>query len=113
MQIFEQRKLHDTINDVKKHVEFLYTGVMMPELSGTCQLPSELTDVLDTSLGFIESAKDRLAHLERESQQIEHSYRDYQHKIKSRFYPISDDPDKEIQLVARKTTDNLVVDRDG
>lgn len=75
---------------------------MQESMGGQRPVPAELTSVLDTSLGFIDSAKDRLNFLERESQQIEQSYRDYQHKIKSKYYPINDDQESEIKLVTYK-----------
>ena len=60
------------------------------------------TLVLDTSLGFIEAAKERLKYLENEGQCIDQNYRDYQHKVKSKYYPISDDPDSEMRITSQK-----------
>ena len=110
MQVYEQRKLHETINDVKRHVEFLYNGITLPNEASSRQ-PNfnepvvhvgEAGEILNTSLSFIETAKDRLNYLENEGQLIEQNYRDYQHKIKSKYYPINDDDENEIQLVTKK-----------
>lgn len=104
MQIYEQRKLQDTINDVKKNVEFLFNGVLSDEISKPKKQFSsgESGEILDTSLGFIDSAKNRLKYLDSEGEKIENAFRDYQHKIKSKYYPINDDEDNEIRIVNTK-----------
>ena len=66
MQIFEQRKLHDTVNDVKKQVEFLFNGAMLDDMEskklGQQRMFSSAVDseAIKSSVGFIDSAKDRL-----------------------------------------------------
>lgn len=50
----------------------------------------EEVDVLNSSIGFIESAKDRLKFLENEGELIDQRYRDYQHDVKSTLYPIKE-----------------------
>jgi hypothetical protein len=95
MQIYEQRKLQETINDVKKNVEFLYNGVS--EIGD-----SDSKKHQENSLGtfdFISSAKDRYKYLELEGERIEQTYRDYQHKIKSKYYPINDSEDDQIKII--------------
>lgn len=104
MQIYEQRKLQDTINDVKKNVEFLYNGIN-EECDGETKKHNE------NSLGtfdFISSAKDRYKYLESEGERIEQTYRDYQHKIKSKYYPINDSEDDQVRIITtnkKKTYD--------
>jgi hypothetical protein len=120
MQIFEQRKLHETVNDVKRQIEFLFTGTMLGEFDATKQGSlnafgkqqpatklSSLCDIdlINTSAGFIDSAKDRLKFLESESQRIDQTYQDYQHKIKSKYYPINDDDESEFQVIHKKKKD--------
>lgn len=68
--------------------------------------PSHIQLIDDKGLSdcnnFLVSAKDRLKYLESENERIENSYRDYQHKIKSKYYPINDDPDTEMRVVTTK-----------
>lgn len=51
---------------------------------------------------FIDSAKDRLKHLEAENERVENMYRDYEHKVKSKYFPINDDKDTELRIVPVK-----------
>lgn len=62
---------------------------------------------------FVDSAKDRLKYLEMENERVENAFRDYQHKIKSKYYPINDDPDIEFRVVPTKrgTYDPTDVDK--
>lgn len=101
MQIYEQRKLHETVHDVKRQVEFLFNGAMLEEDDVKGKRGSNLydTELVNTSIGFIEGAKDRLKYLETESERIEQGYRDYQHKIKSKYYPINDDQESEFRVI--------------
>lgn len=57
---------------------------------------------MSASVEFVESAKDRLKYLEMENERVENAFRDYQHKIKSKYYPINDDPDIEFRVVPTK-----------
>ena len=107
MQIFEQRKLQDTIGEVKKQVEFLYNGVFPDDDTVRSK---KMIQIDSPSLEFIESARDRLRHLENEGEMIEQNYRDYQHKVKSKYYPINDDEEGEIKLVARKNKKQETLD---
>lgn len=109
MQIYEQRKLYETINDVKKQVEFLHYGVKVEdEFIG--RIKPDRSDVSSPSLGFIDSAKDRFKYLESESERVEQTYRDYQHRIKSKYYPINDDEEKEIRFVGKSKKDHNQLD---
>lgn len=87
-------------------MEFLYHGVMLNEegISGNKHSTRDnpCVDVMNTSLDFIESAKERLKYLENEGQCIEQNYRDYQYKIKSKYYPVNDDDQAEIRIVTQK-----------
>ena len=98
MQLYEQRKLYETINDVKHQVDFLFNGISTQvgqhENKKLDEMPKNIVE-----FDFIYNAKDRLKYLESESERIENSYRDYQHKIKSKYYPIHDDQEKEIRIV--------------
>lgn len=60
---------------------------------------------------FLESAKDRLKCLERESERIENSFRDYQHKIKSKYYPINEDNESELRIISAKK--NIFIPNEG
>jgi len=104
MQIYEQRKLQETINDVKKNVEFLYNGVNETADSDSKRHQENSLGTFD----FISSAKDRYKYLESEGERIEQTYRDYQHKIKSKYYPINDSEDDHIKIITtqkKKTYD--------
>ncbi len=81
MQVFEQRRLQQTVDEVKRQVEFLYVGVADSGQSNT-------EPALDTSLGFLEAAKERLRYLESEGSCVESRYRDYEHRVKSKHYPL-------------------------
>ncbi|CAF0846549.1 unnamed protein product [Brachionus calyciflorus] len=96
MQVYEQRKLYDVINEVKKEVEFIHYGVKVAD----DLVPNKLENKI--SFSFLDSAKDRLKYLEGENEKIEQTYRDYQHKIKSKYYPINDDESKEIRIVGKE-----------
>jgi len=95
MQIYEQRKLQETINDVKKNVEFLYNGVNEATEGDTKKHHENSLGTFD----FISSAKDRYKYLESEGERIEQTYRDYQYKIKSKYYPINDSEDDQIKII--------------
>lgn len=95
MQIYEQRKLQETINDVKKNVEFLYNGVSESDIHKQHHDANPLGGNFD----FISSAKDRYKYLETEGERIEQTYRDYQHKIKSKYYPINDSDEDQIKII--------------
>lgn len=107
MQVYEQRKLQETVNDVKKHVEFLYHGVSDIPINET---KPEL--VLNTSLEFIDSAKERLKYLENEGERIDQNYRDYQHKLKSIYYPITDDDSNQMRIKEKMSEYNQQIDVD-
>lgn len=95
MQLYEQRKLYEVITDVKKDVEFLQYGVKScPET-----VPVKMENL---NFEFLESTKDRLRYLESENEKIENNYRDYQFKIKSKYYPINDDETREIRIVGKE-----------
>ncbi|RNA34647.1 Oral-facial-digital syndrome 1 [Brachionus plicatilis] len=95
MQIYEQRKLYEVITDVKKDVEFLQHGLK------SCEeiLPAKMENL---DLNFLECTKDRLRYLENENEKIEKNYRDYQFKVKSKYYPINDDQTREIRIVGKE-----------
>ena len=114
MQIFEQRKLQETVNDVKQQIEFLFSGVpadSQPLKGGNTSLivdsyAKSATAKVDLgSDEFILSAKERLKYLESEEERIQQIYSDYQHKMKSKYYPINDDGENEIKLVTQKKKD--------
>ena len=65
-----------------------------------------MTQIDSSSLEFIESARNRLRHLENEGEMIEQNYRDYQHKIKSKYYPINDDEEDEVRFITKKNKKN-------
>ena len=96
MQIYEQRKLQETINDVKKNVEFLYNGITAPNDDPFHKAKSQ-SDL--ATFDFISSAKDRFKYLETEGERVEQTYRDYQHKIKSKYYPINDSEDDQVKII--------------
>jgi hypothetical protein len=110
MQIFEQRKLQETVEEVKKQMELFIFNEEFP----TTQNAKNRSIIINKnillndspSLSFIETAKDRLKFLENESERIEQNYRDYQHKIKSKYYPINDDQENEFKVIqTRKKKD--------
>lgn len=99
-------------------IEFLYYGVADGEdlvKSIVKQPTSLLVDEKSVSAcaEFVDSAKDRLKYLEMENDRVENAFRDYQHKIKSKYYPINDDPDIELRVVPTKrgTYDPTDVDK--
>ncbi len=109
MQVYEQRKLQETINDVKKHVEFLYHGVAaLPDHHEKTSYTNEA--VLNTSLEFIDSAKERLKYLENEGEKIEQNYRDYQHKIRSKYYPITENDSNELKIKEKMNEHHKTID---
>jgi hypothetical protein len=117
MQIFEQRKLQETVNDVKQQIEFLFSGVPAASQADSKPLKGTASLIVDSygksasgkvDLGsdeFILSAKERLKYLESEEERIQQIYRDYQHKMKSKYYPMNDDEENEIKLVTQKKKD--------
>lgn len=98
MQVYEQRKLYEVITDVKKDVEFLQYGVKCYQ--ETAPIKMEKLD-----FEFLESTKDRLRFLDGENEKIENNYRDYQFKIKSKYYPINDDATTDIRIVGKEKRD--------
>lgn len=106
MQIFEQRKLNDTVNDVKKQVDLLYYGVCADDMDSVGILSRKkpafaAAETSEINVDFLQGARDRLKYLESENDRIDHAFRDYQHKIKSKYYPINDDEDKEWRIVEK------------
>lgn len=86
-------------------MEFLYYGVTTEDdMIKSAMKPTMLIDDkgLSDCGNFLSQAKDRLKFLETENERIENSFRDYQHKIKSKYYPINDDEDKEMRIVVEK-----------
>jgi hypothetical protein len=112
MQVYEQRKLQETISDVKKHVEFLYHGVLPENTRDTTSylIGNKNESVLNTSLEFIESAKERLKYLENEGDKIEQNYRDYQHNMKSKYYPVTDNDSNELKIKEKMNEYHKTID---
>lgn len=69
----------------------------------------EEIDVLNSSLGFIESAKERLKFLENEGELVEQRYRDYQHDVKSTLYPIKENTERSVKT--NKPTNDLDIEK--
>ena len=106
MQIYESRQVLNEVSDLKTQIKFLNNGIPLPdneEFEATFPLNTKYNSSQGSkpvvkhsinsmeSVAFLESAKERLKHLDSEAEKIEKNYREFQYRLTTTTYPVDDE----------------------